>query len=356
MILVRKCRHKKIILSGVLSRAICLMLALLLSSCLKNPDTTGPVVYTGATMGTTYSIKVSGFSDSSAIKQVQQEIEKLLQEINLSMSTYRADSEISRFNRFADVSLFPISRQMALVVKESLRVSTLTEGALDITVAPLVNLWGFGTDKQTATVVDEKKINALKRRIGYKKIKVETEPPLISKQHPELTIDLSAVAKGFAVDQVGMLLENKGLNNYLVEIGGEIRTKGFKQHQTPWVVAIERPVMGQSVIQQVLSMGNNSLATSGDYRNYFEKNGKRFSHLIDPNTGKPINHRLASASVVHQSCMTADAFATAFMITGFEKGYQLALQENLAAFFLIRTQSGFDVKMTPAFESFIISN
>ena len=307
-------------------------------------------------MGTTYSIKVSGLSDSSSVKPLQRDIEELLEGINLSMSTYLTDSEISRFNRFIDVSPYSVSPRMIRVVKESLRVSSLTEGALDITIAPLVNLWGFGVDKQTATIVDEKKIKALKRRIGYKKIKAEIDPPQISKQHPELTIDLSAVAKGFAVDQVGMLLESKGLINYLVEIGGEIRTNGVKQHQTPWVVAIERPMTGERVIQQVLSMGNNSMATSGDYRNYFEKNGKRFSHLIDPNTGKPINHRLASVSVVHRSCITADAFATAFMITGFKKGYQLALQENLAAYFLVRTQSGFDVKMTPALKSFIISN
>ncbi len=348
--------NNKNLLPGLLGRAICLVLALLLSSCLKKSDTGDLVVYTGGTMGTSYSIKISDFTDQSSVKKVQLEIEKLLESINLSMSTYLVDSEISRFNRFNHVSPYSVSSRMMLVVKESLRISALTEGALDITIAPLINLWGFGTDKQTATVVDEKRIKALKTRIGYKKIKVETESSTISKQHPELTIDLSSVAKGFAVDQVGMLLENLGLNNYLVEIGGEIRTKGFKQHQTSWIVAIERPVAGERTIQQVFSMGSNSMATSGDYRNYFEKNGKRFSHLIDPNTGKPINHRLASASVVHQSCMTADAFATAFMITGFEKGYQLALQENLAAYFLVRTQTGFDVKMTPAFERLIISN
>jgi thiamine biosynthesis lipoprotein len=356
MILVHNHRNIRIFYSGLLGRTICLILVLLLSSCLKNSDSDELVVFTGATMGTTYSIKVSGLSDASSIKPIQQEIEALLEGINQSMSTYRTDSEISRFNRFKDVSAYSVSRAMLQVVKESLRVSTVTEGALDITIAPLVNLWGFGADKQTATIVDEKKIKALKRRIGYKKIKIKNDPPQISKQHPDLTIDLSAVAKGFAVDQVGVLLENKGYKNYLVEIGGEIRTRGFKQQQTSWVVAIERPMSGERVIQQVLSMGNNSMATSGDYRNYFEKNGKRFSHLIDPNTGRPINHRLASVSVVHRSCMTADAFATAFMITGFEKGYQLALQENLAVYFLLRTKSGFDVKMTPAFESFIIGN
>lgn len=353
---MRNCGVKQFFLSSPLGRIICLVLVLLLSGCLKNRNTDDLVVFTGATMGTTYSIKVSGLSDSSSVKPLQRDIEELLEGINLSMSTYLTDSEISRFNRFIDVSPYSVSPRMIRVVKESLRVSSLTEGALDITIAPLVNLWGFGVDKQTATIVDEKKIKALKRRIGYKKIKAEIDPPQISKQHPELTIDLSAVAKGFAVDQVGMLLESKGLINYLVEIGGEIRTNGVKQHQTPWVVAIERPMTGERVIQQVLSMGNNSMATSGDYRNYFEKNGKRFSHLIDPNTGKPINHRLASVSVVHRSCITADAFATAFMITGFKKGYQLALQENLAAYFLVRTQSGFDVKMTPALKSFIISN
>ncbi|MBU2645721.1 FAD:protein FMN transferase [bacterium] len=308
-------------------------------------------------MGTTYAIKVSDFPDTLAKKQVQQDIEKLLERINRSMSTYLPDSEISSFNRFNSSSLFPVSPLFFQVVQESLRISSLTDGALDITVAPLVNLWGFGPVRQLKPVVpDEEKIKALKKRIGYKKIKVKVDPPAIGKANPELTIDLSSVAKGFAVDQVGMLLESTGLTHYLVEIGGEIRAGGQKAHQSPWIVGIERPADHERTIQRVISMENNSMATSGDYRNYFEKDNHRFSHLIDPNTGRPVDHRLASVSVIHKSCMTADAFATAFMIMGSEKGYQLALRENLAAYFLDRTQSGFEMKMTPAFETLIVKN
>ncbi len=349
-------KSRQTALSVAVYRTILLLTTLLLASCLKDPDSKDLVVFTGSTMGTTYSIKVSGNSGTLSLNQVQREIETHLERINRSMSTYIPKSEISRFNRFRNLSPFPVSLLMFEVLDESLRISGLTGGALDITVAPLVNLWGFGVDTQTTTVPSDEVIKSLKKRTGYKKIKLTKTPTTIRKLHPEITIDLSAIAKGYAVDQISLLLKNKGLSDHLVEIGGEIRTSGFKENQTPWIVGIERPVSGEQIIQQVVSIGSNSMATSGDYRNYFEKNGKRFSHLIDPNSGRPIEHKLASVSVIHQSCMTADAFATAFMIMGPDKAHQLALNENLAAYFLIRTQSGYQVTTTPAFNVFLDKN
>lgn len=335
-----------------------LVISLLMVSggCTRNPENNDIVLFSGPTMGTTYAIKVSGLGTDLDVKRVQAEIEALLGRIEQSMSTYIPESEISRFNRLQSTSPFPVSPILLEVVKESSRVSSLTAGALDITIAPLVDLWGFGKASRSDTIPDEAQIKSLKKRTGYKKISVTDDPESISKALPGVMIDLSAVAKGYAVDQVALLLEGKGLTGYLVEIGGEIRTGGHKTGQTPWVVGIERPVTGERVIQQVVSIGDGSMATSGDYRNYFEKNGKRFSHLIDPIAGRPIEHRLASVSVVHQSCMTADAFATAFMVMGDEKALRVALHQNLAAYFLVRSGTGFKVKTTPAFDALLETN
>ena len=337
-------------------RVMLIAAALLLLGCSKVLDNDDIVVFQGSTMGTTYSIKVAGFPESVDLEQIQGEIEALLVRVNQSMSTYIPDSEISRINRSDGTAPIPVSSMMFDVLTESLRISVLSKGALDMTVAPLVNLWGFGADPKTTAIPDDQKIKSLLKQTGYKKIRVTGTPLTISKSHPKLTIDLSAIAKGYAVDQVSLLLESKGLANYLVEIGGEIRTNGFKIDQAPWIVGIERPVSGERVIQQVISIGNRSMATSGDYRNYFEENGKRFSHLIDPNSGRPIEHKLVSASVVHQSCMTADGFATAFMVMGTGSAYELATKQNLAVYFLVKTESGFEVKTTPAFDAFLVKN
>lgn len=307
-------------------------------------------------MGTTYAIKVSGLPENTHADELQKDIEALLQQLSRSMSTYLPESEIARFNRFQETTPFPVSSAMAAVVAEALRVSRLTNGALDISVAPLVNLWGFGADASTSDIPGEEAILSLKKQIGYQKIEVRHQPPSIIKSVPEVTIDLSAVAKGFAVDEVALLLESNGVANYLVEIGGEIRTAGLKAKGSPWIVGIERPVAGKREVHRIVSLVDQAMATSGDYRNYFEKNGKRFSHLINPVTGKPIDHRLASVSIIHPSCMTADAMATAFMILGAEEAYGLALKEQLAAYFVVRTDTGFEERTTPAFNTFMIKN
>jgi len=311
------------------------------------------VVFSGMTMGTSYSIKVSGLPERYGFDQLRTEIESLLDRIDRTMSTYNPESEVSRFNQYEDTSLFPVSSEVLEVLEESQRISELTGGALDITVAPLVNLWGFGADGRAAVVPDELRIEALLKQTGYQKIEVRREPPSVRKRLPGVTIDLSSVAKGHAVDRVAMLLEAKGVLGYLVEIGGEIRTGGFKTGKAPWVIGIERPVSGERAVQQVVTMGDNSMATSGDYRNYFEADGIRYSHLIDPTTGRPIRHQLASVSVIHRSCMTADGLATAVMVLGPEKAYRIALAENLAVYLMVRRQSGFEVRSTPAFQAYL---
>jgi thiamine biosynthesis lipoprotein len=238
-------------------------------------------------------------------------------------------------------------------MNEALRVSILTEGAFDVTVGPLVNLWGFGPAPSTMEVPSEDAIRSSLSGVGYQHIHVQQSPPAIRKDRPDLQIDLSAIAKGYAVDQVAEFLESLNIPHFLVEVGGELRAKGHNAAGFPWKVAIEKPVSHEKAIHRVLYLGSHAMATSGDYRNFFETNGKRFSHTINPQTGQPVTHQLASVTVVQPSCMEADAFATAFMVLGPDEGYDLAVQEKIPALFVSRAPNGLEEKMTPELEQFL---
>lgn len=325
----------------------------LIFSCDKEPVNIEPVEITGSTMGTTYSIKISDFPSQLTPKQLKSDIDHRLDNINHQMSTWIPDSILSRFNTSSDSQWYDIPQDTLTVISESIRISELSEGAFDVTVAGLVDLWGFGKTERNGKIPSEKEIKNLIRQVNYQKIRTRREPSAIKKTNPEITLNLSAIAKGYAVDQVALLLEEKKINNFLVEIGGEIQTKGEKQLQKPWIIAIERPIIEKRAIQKIISLKNKSLATSGDYRNYFEKDGKRFSHTINPRTGRPITHNLASVSIIHESCMTADALATALMVMGPEKGYQLAERNKWAIFMIVRTDKGYQEMSTPEFNHYI---
>jgi thiamine biosynthesis lipoprotein len=215
-----------------------------------------------------------------------------------------------------------------------------------------VNLWGFGPAKEKREIPGEAQIKEAMVKIGYQKLAVHLSPPSMKKEDPEIYCDLSAIAKGFGVDKVAAYLEAQGFNDYLVEIGGEVRARGKNPKGTLWRVAIASPD-GSSGYQKVLFLEDASMATSGDYHNYFEKDGVRYSHTIDPSTGRPITHKLASVTVVHASCMTADALATAIDVLGPGKGYELALKENLPVFLVIREKDTFVEKMTPRFQTLL---
>jgi thiamine biosynthesis lipoprotein len=311
----------------------------------------------GNTMGTTYMVKIVkpddkklSFADEH-IKRVTADIETLLKKVNEQMSNWLADSEISRFNRYKGAQWFEVSPDTTRVFAEALRVSKVSNGAFDITVGPLINLWGFGPDGTGKQIPGEEQIKKVMEEIGYQKLSVRLSPPAIKKEEPGLYCDLSAIAKGFGVDQVVEYLDSQGFFNYLVEIGGEVRAKGLNHKNQIWRVAIASPdPHGGSPYQKVIQLKDASMATSGDYFNYFEKNGVRYSHTIDPTTGKPITHKLASVTVIHESCMTADAVATAINVLGPEKGYELAINENLAVFMIVRGKSGFVENMTARFE------
>jgi len=328
------------------------LIAILVFSCEKAPVNIEPVEITGSTMGTTYSIKISDLPPQLTPHQLKSDIDRRLDDINQQMSTWQPDSILSRFNASTDLQWFDIPQDTLTVISESKRVSEISSGAFDVTVGGLVDLWGFGKTDREGLIPNEQEIKKQINQVNFKKVRIRRDPPAIKKDNPEITLNLSAIAKGYGVDQVAELLKKKNMYNFLVEIGGEIITSGEKQPQKPWIIAIERPIIAKRAIQKIILLKNRGLATSGDYRNYFEKEGKRYSHTIDPKTGRPIVHNLASVSVIHDSCMTADALATALMVMGPDKGYQLAVEKKLAIFMIIRTQKGFEEKTTLKFNRY----
>ena len=332
---------------------ICLSL-LILPNCQSGRHESEPVFITGSTMGTSYNIKFVSIPPQVNKNQIEKAVNSKLEEINLLMSSFLPDSEVSKFNDFEKTNWFSLSPQTWQVVSEAHRISIVTGGAFDITVAPLVKIWGFNKNSLTMALPDEKDIEKTLEYVGFNKIQLNSETRSLKKLNPKTSIDLSAIAKGFAVDEVALLLEKLKIKDYLVEIGGEIKISGFKGDKTPWIVAIEKPLSDQRAIQSKLILKNMSMATSGDYRNYFEIKGKRYSHTIDPVNGMTISHNLASVSVIDNSCMKADALATALMVMGEKKGFALALKEKLAVFFIVRTEKGFKTKYTPFFKEYLM--
>ncbi|PCI28405.1 MAG: FAD:protein FMN transferase ApbE, partial [SAR324 cluster bacterium] len=320
----RRSRSHKIVLYGLL------LFILSLAGCDQPAPQIKPVALTGRTMGTTYSIKLVPPTDSLQVQELHDEINGSLKEINQLMSTYIPDSELMKFNAHQGADWYPVSEKTQQVVSMALDIAVATEGALDITVGALVELWGFGRKKGDDMVPSAEEITALIGTVNYHQVQTREDPPALKKVNAQVTLDLSSIAKGFAVDQIAEILEKSGIQNYLVEVGGEMRGNGVKQENKPWVIAIERPTSIDRSIQQLISLENHGLATSGDYRNYFEKDGKRYSHTINPQTGRPITHNLASVSVIAKTSMEADAWATAFTVLGPEKGFQLAQQKKMA--------------------------
>ena len=270
------------------------------------------------------------------------------------MSTYDTTSELSRFNQYRYSDNFAVSQETLTVVNEALRLARLSDGVLDVTVGPLVNLWGFGPNKRPEKVPTQADIDAVRDYVGYEKL--STTPTGLMKANPMLYVDLSTIAKGYGVDEVAAILDAHDLQHYLVEIGGEMRVKGERGDGSEWLIAIEKPVTTERAVQKVVSIGTNAIATSGDYRNYYEEDGKRYSHLIDPNTGSPITHDLVSVTVVNPSSMIADGLATAFNVMGWQRAIDLAEQEQLAVFLIRRTADGFEEYATPEFDKLVKVN
>ncbi|MEA3363137.1 MAG: FAD:protein FMN transferase [Thermodesulfobacteriota bacterium] len=308
----------------------------------------------GATMGTSYHIKLAPMKGQKIdLPALKQEISSRLDGIDNRMSTYKKASEVSRFNRFSIGSWMPISAETMSVISAAQEISQLSSGAFDITIGKLVNLWGFGPTINLDAIPDANAIQTLLSKSGYHKLELRKTPSALRKRDSAISIDLSAIAKGYAVDAIAKLLMENQINNFLVEIGGEIVTHGQKQLQQPWIIGIESPIAEQRSIRKRLHLKDVAMATSGDYRNYFEEQGVRYSHTIDPATGYPIKHQLASVTVIDKTCMRADALATAIMVMGPNKGFEFAEQEQLAIFMLVKQGDQFIEKQSSAFKPYL---
>lgn len=308
----------------------------------------------GGVFGTTYHINVVLTDDQQRLENLAQGIEAELEKVDAAMSTWREDSELSRLNRLTDQSDWVgISEPLYEVLAKAVEVSELTDGAFDVTVGPVVNLWGFGPQARPEHAPEEQELARVLSETGYEKLELRAEPPAVRAERPQY-IDLSAIAKGYGVDVVARYLDSEGVSAYLVEIGGEVSVRGRKPGGDAWRLAIEQPITGGREVNRVVALESQAMATSGDYRNYYESEGRRYSHTIDPETGKPITHNLASVTVLAEDCMTADALATGFNVMGYERAQALATRENIPAYFIIRTENGFETHQTPAFSSYVI--
>ena len=327
-----------------------LLSAFLFSGCLNLPDTPGVAAIEGLTMGTTYTVKMSEVSGPE-VESIKGTLHEIFETVNRQMSTYVENSEISRFNRYDRTSWFPISPDFAAVLRKALEISHLSSGAFDITIGRIVNLWGFGPAPRGKTVPSEQEIADEQAATGYLHLAVRSSPSSVKKELPYIYCDLSAIAKGFAVDKASEFLDSLDIQNYMVEIGGEVRVRGKNQQGQLWRIAIEKPGAGRG-FQRVVRISDIGMATSGDYANYFEEGGTRYSHTIDPRTGRPVTHSLVSVTVLHPSCMTADGLATAVQVLGPEDGNEFALREQLPVLMIIREEKGLVEKWTPEFEQF----
>ena len=347
---------KKVFRPHVVAAVLLVILALPLYMIFLNWKSSRESVqsFFGPTMGTRYAVSLAAGKGTANwppdLQEVQQRVEQRLAEINRRMSTYDPQSELSRFNRLNSSDWFEVSAETAEVVAAALKIAERTSGAFDPTVGPIVNLWGFGPDKSRMEIPGDGPIAEALQRVGYEKVSVRADPPALKKSLPEVYLDLSGIAKGYASDEISTLLDELGFPNTMVEIGGEVRTRGAKIDGSPWRIGVEQADDLDRQVHTAVTLVNAGMATSGDYRNFFESRGVRYSHTIDPATGRPVGHSLAAVSIVAPTCMEADALATAVLVMGDQKGYDWCLAEDVAAMFLVRQGEQIVQRATPSFQ------
>jgi FAD:protein FMN transferase len=290
----------------------------------------------GMTMGSAYSVKYIPTEKTPSLPELQSLVDKRLVELNLVISTYEKESEISRLNQLSKEEWFTPSPVFKKALEHALSISKLTDGFYDPTVGPLVNLWGFGpggkrTDKPSAA-----QINEVLEKVGYQKIEWNKERTAFKKFHEQSYFDLSSLGQGMGIDMIGQILDEFEVEHYLVNIAGELTGKGQKP-EGDWMVAIEAPHQERGVVQRVLALKNMALTTSGNYRQFFEAEGKRYAHTINPLTGIPVQHTLISVSVIdtEMNSMRSDSLSTALLSLGPDLGFQFALDKGIPAYFII---------------------
>lgn len=328
-------------------RLLLFLTVAILFSCKPEKDY-NLVKFGGQTQGTYYVITYYDHDSTN----YQQSIDSIFECVNRSVSLWDSNSIISRINR--NDSSVEVDHIFTEIYKISLSVSEKTHGALDVTVGPLVETWGFGP--QDSAVLNTRIVDSLMDYIGYKKIRLEGSR--LVKDNPSVRIDFNAIAQGYTVDLVSSFLDSKGIDNYLVDIGGEVFARGQKPGNKPWMIGVEKPAENKDAgqeLQSVVSIKNQALSTSGNYRKYYLRDGKKLSHTIDPATGYPVSHSLLSVSVLSGQCGLADAYATAFMVMGLEKSKEfLKNNKDLEAYFIYAVENGqYKIFSTPGFEKIL---
>ena len=303
----------------------------------------------GETMGTTWSVKLAGAVNVDC-ERLRSGIEQVLAHIVAQMSNWDEASDLSRFNRAGAGNWHTLPADFHVVLDCALALAEDTGGAYDPTVGPLVELWGFGPGGMKPFLPRENDIETARARCGFHKLKLDRKARCVL-QPGAVSLDLCGIAKGYAVDRVASLLHEEGHRDYLVEIGGELRGEGLKPDGSPWWVALEAPrgCADAARSETIVALHGLGVATSGDYRRYFEHRGVRYAHSIDPHRGYPVANSVLSVTVLHRSCMRADALATALMVLGLDAGLKFAAARNIAAFFVLDDESGFQFRGTPAF-------
>ncbi len=306
--------------------------------------------FSGQSMGSSFNVKLAGgaLSDTT-LRAAEQAVGAALQTVVARMSHYEAQSELNRFNRHTVGEPFAASPALLQVLLAAQAVNRSSKGAFDVTVGQAVDAWGFGPSQRPRQPLAAAAQQALRAQSGSGALLLDTQARSVTRQ-AAFSADLSGIAKGYGVDQASLALDALGIAHYMVEVGGEIRTRGLNAQGQPWQLAVEKPDAMPQQAFFVVPLSGQSLATSGDYRNFYLHEGRRYTHEIDPTTAAPVHHALASVSVVAGDCTLADAWSTALFVAGPERGFALAQQQGLAAYFMLRERDGrFSTRATPAF-------
>lgn len=324
---------------------------LLLIACAPTPEPSWR--HAGTVMGTTYAALAPRLPEGLDGRELSAQVDAILFEIDARLSTWKPDSELSRFNVARTTDWFEVSPDTADVVTHALGAAQRSGGAFDPTVMPLVELWGFGPagGRPVNRLPTEEEVDLARARVGYALVEARADPPALRKARADVALDLSGIGEGHALDAVVRRLESLGLESYLVELGGELRVRGRGASGSPWRVALEGPEPGplRTRARRVIELEAGAIATSGDARKAFEHDGRRYPHVLDPRTGRPVTSDVASVTVVAASAAQADALATALLVLGPDAGFELAARERATALFLVRSQGALVERVMPGF-------